>query len=313
MKHSIHGFMQQEAVNLGVSHDDLLLLRWFVDFKDTGAMKAVIVGGVPYYWVRYDYIIKQLPVLGMQKQTIARRFKALVAVGVLLHHHGHELNGERGSFSLYAIGPKYGRLVFQEDHLSNLIDPPINSDRPPSINSDRPLYQKRQTKDSSINIHLSDNSINNVIPIFDDEDSTSPPPQEASNHQGVITPPSPPAELHTGQVAGGSSSSDAFDEFWRAWPNRVAKAAARKAFKKALEVTTLEAILQGVARYIQNKPAYADYCHPSTWLNQERWEDAPASGYGVGKTEALPNTYREDDRQAVAGDGGWLWAPGGNQ
>lgn len=64
-----------------------------------------------------------------------------------------------------------------------------------------------------------------------------------------------------------------FDDFWRAYPRRVAKGAARKAFDKAIKKTDIETILKAVEAYKVCKPDYQDWAHPSTWLNQERWED----------------------------------------
>lgn len=67
--------------------------------------------------------------------------------------------------------------------------------------------------------------------------------------------------------------TDAFNAFWRAYPRRVAKGAARKAFDKAIKKTDIETILKAVEAYKVCKPDYQDWAHPSTWLNQERWED----------------------------------------
>ena len=38
MKYTIHGFSQQKAIELGLDDRDLMILRWFVDYKDTGKM-----------------------------------------------------------------------------------------------------------------------------------------------------------------------------------------------------------------------------------------------------------------------------------
>lgn len=64
-----------------------------------------------------------------------------------------------------------------------------------------------------------------------------------------------------------------FDVFWARYPHRVGKLAAQKAFTKARKLASVEAIVQGVDRYIANKPSYADFCHPATFLNQGRWMD----------------------------------------
>lgn len=66
---------------------------------------------------------------------------------------------------------------------------------------------------------------------------------------------------------------DDFTRFWLAYPRRIAKGAARKAFAIALRKTALETMLAAVEAYKRNKPAYADWAHASSWLNQERWLD----------------------------------------
>ncbi len=64
-----------------------------------------------------------------------------------------------------------------------------------------------------------------------------------------------------------------FDTFWQSYPRKVAKAAARREFEKAIGKTSLECILEGVEAYKRNKPDYCDWAHPRTWLYQERWDD----------------------------------------
>jgi len=70
-----------------------------------------------------------------------------------------------------------------------------------------------------------------------------------------------------------------FDTFYAAYPRRVGKLDAIRAYAKARTVATADEILAGVALYKANKPEYADWCHPATWLNKGRWMDeydAPA-------------------------------------
>lgn len=64
-----------------------------------------------------------------------------------------------------------------------------------------------------------------------------------------------------------------FDAFWAAYPRRVAKGHARKAFDKAIRRTTLDTILAAITDYIRFKPERIDFKHPATWLNGECWED----------------------------------------
>jgi hypothetical protein len=66
-----------------------------------------------------------------------------------------------------------------------------------------------------------------------------------------------------------------FKEFWAAWPgHRVGKLDAMKAYTKARKgYASQDELLAGLERYKKNKPAYADWCHPATWLNRGRWMD----------------------------------------
>ncbi len=65
-----------------------------------------------------------------------------------------------------------------------------------------------------------------------------------------------------------------FEQFWKVFPRRVGKLAARKAYEKAQRTgATAEELLDGVALYLRHKPSYADYCYPASWLNAGRWQD----------------------------------------
>lgn len=68
-------------------------------------------------------------------------------------------------------------------------------------------------------------------------------------------------------------SQDLFESFWSAYPRRVAKATARKAFAKAIKLTTLETMLAAIESYKAHKPEWMAFKHPATWLNSEGWED----------------------------------------
>jgi hypothetical protein len=75
--------------------------------------------------------------------------------------------------------------------------------------------------------------------------------------------------------------ADPFDRLWNIYPRKVAKAAALKAWKKAIKDTDPEVIIAGATRYArERKDQDQNYtAHPATWLSGRRWEDAaPASG-----------------------------------
>jgi predicted phage replisome organizer len=66
-----------------------------------------------------------------------------------------------------------------------------------------------------------------------------------------------------------------FDVFWKAYPKKVGKGAAKKAFKKVkVPVETLVSAIKRQERseqWMKDGGQFIPY--PSTWLNQERWED----------------------------------------
>ena len=64
-----------------------------------------------------------------------------------------------------------------------------------------------------------------------------------------------------------------FDQFWSAYPRKVARKAARQKFERARRLADMETIMAGLERYKRHKPDYADWCHAATWLHNERWED----------------------------------------
>ncbi len=70
----------------------------------------------------------------------------------------------------------------------------------------------------------------------------------------------------------------AFELFWAAYPRRIAKKAAFKAFEKAIrEGATIEIILPAIEKYkawLSSSDGWRpEPAHPQTWLNQGRWDD----------------------------------------
>lgn len=72
------------------------------------------------------------------------------------------------------------------------------------------------------------------------------------------------------------SSKISFDQFYKAYPRKVGRYAAEKSFKRLAEKEKTLAI-EGLSNYIKfwegNKTEKQFIPHPSTWLNQKRWED----------------------------------------
>ena len=70
---------------------------------------------------------------------------------------------------------------------------------------------------------------------------------------------------------------DWFEEFWKTYPRKVGKAAAKKAFLKAIEDELPALVFEGVAKFAAdpNLPPAQFIPHPTTWLNRQGWLDEP--------------------------------------
>ena len=68
-----------------------------------------------------------------------------------------------------------------------------------------------------------------------------------------------------------------FELFWLEYPRRKGKGAARKAFANALNKQDLRYILEAAHNFaIETRNTDPQFIpHPSTWLNQERFDDEP--------------------------------------
>lgn len=67
-----------------------------------------------------------------------------------------------------------------------------------------------------------------------------------------------------------------FDLFWSAYPRRAGKSQARLAWKKAIRAVDARIIIAAAERFSLDPNREDQYTpHPTTWLNQGRWDDDP--------------------------------------
>ncbi|MCE2578080.1 hypothetical protein [Gluconacetobacter entanii] len=82
----------------------------------------------------------------------------------------------------------------------------------------------------------------------------------------------------------------AFEQFWQAYPRKVGKPKARRAFAKAVGKASLETLLAAIAATAwPSDPTYIP--HPATWLNNERWAD---EGVLAASDPGYVRTHDED-------------------
>lgn len=156
MKWTIEGFSQQGLLDLGLDTTDATILRWIVDFKDTGRMKKAIIKNEEYVWIHYQTLMNELPIIGITNtKSMGRRLKKMCDCKLL---ELQEQKTSSGTFTFYRINGKvYCKLVssyFTKSRLSN--DTPGDSTVPShetqeSSDSGKPTAPKSHPKDSSIN------------------------------------------------------------------------------------------------------------------------------------------------------------------
>lgn len=162
MKYNLYGYSQQKAIELGLDDRDLMILRWFIDYKDTGKMAKKIINDDVYYWIKYEGIVEAFPIAGWKKDTVYRRLKKLVNAKVLKH----ETIKQCGVWSYYTVGENYIELLDSNGKSTvDIIEEPfgnkseVNGNKSEGIGKKSEVNgNKSRTKYSSIN----NSSINNL-------------------------------------------------------------------------------------------------------------------------------------------------------
>ena len=67
----IHGFLSSRLKEVGISHDESLVLRYLLNFINSNKMEKVLVNDEFYYWVKYEKVVEDLDILGIKKQAIS--------------------------------------------------------------------------------------------------------------------------------------------------------------------------------------------------------------------------------------------------
>ncbi|WP_257674351.1 conserved phage C-terminal domain-containing protein [Clostridium felsineum] len=123
MKYTINGFCQKKLIEFGLDAVDSLILRYFVDFKDSLKMVTKTIQGKTFYWVKYESINEELPVLKLKKDSVYRRLKNMCECEVL----ERVTVKDRGTYSFYKLGNKYTDLItdvseINPNHVGNKSD-----------------------------------------------------------------------------------------------------------------------------------------------------------------------------------------------
>lgn len=132
MKFSIEGFQQSELMKLktttkkGVVQtldaSDVVILRWIIDFFNTEKMVHRVINNRIYFWILYEYVINDLPILQItETKAISRRMKKYVDMNILFSYvsKGREAYMQNGEL-LHRYGT-FTYFCFNAEILTKLI------------------------------------------------------------------------------------------------------------------------------------------------------------------------------------------------
>jgi len=115
MKWTTQGLQQSKLVEMGLDTKDVTMLRYVIDFFNTSKMFTKIISNKIFFWIYYQTIIDDLPILKINgRRPIARRFNKYVKAGLMednmlqgidiYMHKGKEYK-RNGTFTYYHINP----------------------------------------------------------------------------------------------------------------------------------------------------------------------------------------------------------------
>lgn len=113
MRNYIMGFNQQEACRLGISLEELLIVKWFSDFYASPKSKKIRVGGTDFMLIVKSKLIADLPILNIADRTVSRRMENLINANILVRHLE---TTEYGTRAYYAAGDAYDLLLDTTAH-----------------------------------------------------------------------------------------------------------------------------------------------------------------------------------------------------
>lgn len=147
MKYTIEGFSQEKLVEYGLDAKDAILLRWIVDFYNTGKMKIYELEGKRYFWVHYKTLIKEIPILNIKKRALATRMQKMCDCKLLEFYLEKTT---QGTYTYYRfIENALEQLLTKADSRSN--------DNRGAVQTTVRTAVQTTPKDSSLRIHQQNN------------------------------------------------------------------------------------------------------------------------------------------------------------
>lgn len=209
MKHNILGFNQKSVIEFDIIRTEtrkgitkivknkldtehLLILRYFIDFRGTNKMATQLINDEFYYWLKYQHVLDDLPILDFSKERIADKLKDLVHLKILKRY----IHKEGGIYSYYNIDVNYEKLI-SDTPIGVNNDLSVKTSIPIGVNMHTPIGVNTETNNPSIKI---DNSIKDInkkikkkeivnksVELFESDQSIKKHIKQDTNTQSLIT------------------------------------------------------------------------------------------------------------------------------
>lgn len=199
---------------------------------------------------------------GISYSTVQRCINSLVDRGFMTVQRTHAQDGSLGGYRFYMANDK--------------ISPGWENFR----HEDKPSGQNDQSSPTGQN----DRTHRSNCYLGTGQNDRTKPIRLTSKRTSKNNPLNPPAAEN--QMVKKAETEiiqpDSFDAFWAAYPRKVSKGHARKAWAAAIRKTSAVEIIRAVAEARwPREPKFIP--HPATWLNGERWNDRDIGARSVSE------------------------------
>lgn len=120
MRYNILGFDQEKVLGLSICIGgkekkldvaDLLILNHIYNFTERKGIKNITQNGVEYYWVEYNTILNELPILNIKKPALRDRIDKMCALELIEKTLVND--GRYSNMTCFRIGRRFESLLFQ--------------------------------------------------------------------------------------------------------------------------------------------------------------------------------------------------------
>ena len=186
MKYTIEGFSQSALLKYHCDAIDALIFRWFVDFQHSGKMESVVRDGQVFYWISYQHVLSEMPILGISNTDVLRHRLKRMRKEKILTSVTIAFQSRRKAY--YQFNPEvYSALVTTDSHTE--FKSPV-SKSPEEGDTLTPDLKVRCTPDFKVRSHRIlksvDPSINDPSIKFNNKRTTSPEPKTNEQNQFVV-------------------------------------------------------------------------------------------------------------------------------